>query len=113
MTTKEMLIKWNKGEEIESVEMGGIGDGYENAIQQNIFPLCEKIADNPVMKETDEKKIEKIINKILLEQSRDQDLSGAQAGAIKNVAYQFAKYGYQYMMDKAPKDRIIKVTKED
>ena len=40
-------------------------------------------------------------------------LSGAQAGAIKSTAYQFIAYGYQYMIDKAPKDRIIFISKND
>lgn len=115
-TTKEMLKDWNDGKIIDSVEMGGISPQYENAIQQEIFPLCEKIIDNPILKEEDKEKINKFYSgeydNILLKQAKDKNLTGVMAGAIKNVAWQFAKYGYDYMMNKAPQDRLIKVHKE-
>jgi len=126
MTTKEMLKKWNNGKKIDSVSMGGLVEGYENAIQQNIFPLCEKIVDIvsnnalcvPALSSSDEIKSDdndfwnSEYDKLLSKQIKGQGLSGAQAGAIKTVAWQFAKYGYDYMMKSAPKDRIIKVKKE-
>ena len=43
MNTREAINKWNGGEDIKSVEMGGLGEGYENAIQQEIIPLCNNI----------------------------------------------------------------------
>lgn len=112
MELKEVLEKWDNNEPIQSVEMGGIGPGYEQAIQVGIFELARnldksKLDDKKTAVEHLEKELRALYGKIKILEG----LSGAQAAVIKTVAYQFVKYGYQHMMDKAPKSRVILVSK--
>ena len=41
-TVKDLLDTWDSGSTIWSVEMGGIGPGYEQAIQVLMVELCRR-----------------------------------------------------------------------
>lgn len=112
-TAREALKKWDSGESIFTVEMGGLGPGYEQVIHVATFEI---IRDN-MGKKLPSKKISKewwpnwgndtlhrINNKL-------GGMSGAQAGAAKDLAYKYLKYGYAHMIEKAPNDRHIQVSK--
>lgn len=108
-TGLEAAKKFLAGETVWSVEMGGLGPGYEQAIQVGIFSLIDGVGGNLPEEFEDAKKV--LDSKLHeLNEKKKWGLSGAQAGAMKQVAYQFIKYGYRSMMEKAPKDRKIQVS---
>ncbi len=117
MTNNKVIKKWNNNEILNSVSMGGLGPAYELIIQKNIFDIFSYLIENKIKKselvnkKTNEykKKYDNICNDIF----HDRGMSGAQADVAKSVAYQFFAYGYQYMMDKVPENRIIMVSKND
>jgi hypothetical protein len=109
-TAREALKEWDSGEYVFTVEMGGLGPGYEQVIHIACFEL---IRDNLGLKlpsaKTPEKWYpnwgDKTFKRIKL------GMSGAQAGAAKSMAYKYLKYGYAHMIEKAPEDRRIQVSK--
>ena len=42
MTWREAADKWSAGEIVQSVDIGGIGPGYEQAIQILLFEIMNK-----------------------------------------------------------------------
>jgi hypothetical protein len=113
MTTQEVLNKWDKGESIWSVEMGGLGPNYELAIQEGIFDILRELFKQKLNKKTllDNKRWSKKYEDLVFKALKEKDHSGATAGAAQQVAYRFYVYGYKYMMDKSPEDRRIQVSK--
>lgn len=111
-TAREALEKWDTGESIFTVEMGGLGPGYEQVIHIACFEL---IRDNLNRKLPPEKTSEKWYpnwgDKTFKRINGKLGMSGAQAGVAKSMAYQYLKYGYAHMIEKAPKDRHIQVSK--
>jgi len=114
-----MLKKWDSGERIDTVELGGMGDGYEYGIQLATveivryyigFELPEDIkaflftyGDGAIMR----------VDKILPENG---GLSGAQLGAAKWLAYRWLAEGYEANIIRARSeipDRIINVKNRD
>ena len=124
-TVTEMLNKWDNGETVWSIEMGGLGPGYEQAIQVGIVELCRAAQDGelvviePPKVEGDEpveryspvfeKKLQAVNKKFNL------GLSGAQASAIQQVAYHYLTEGPRATLldfvDQMPgdKDRLIQI----
>src|SRR5688500_14839117 len=45
----EALAAWDAGEAVQSIEMGGLGLGYEMAIQYVAFELMRALRDDPVL----------------------------------------------------------------
>jgi len=97
-----MLAIWDAGKTIWAPEMGGLGPGYEQAIQVGIVELCRKMGDKPVtvLEFNDEKqepvdKYSPEFNAALHAVSKEFELglSGAQAGAIKQVAHRYLTDG--------------------
>jgi len=112
-TLKEALKKWNNKESVWSVEMGGLGPGYEQCIQVLIFEMCNAVIDKKLP--IDDKKRVKEFLKLVEPTIAKLDgtfggFSGAQVGAAKSVAYKFLTTGYnESLNDKAIKDRKIQV----
>jgi len=108
---KVVVERWKKGETVFTIELGGIGPGYEQALQNFLFDiltyLIEKKID--VEKLTLKKHYTKYYDEICSRVANGRDLSGAMYGAAMVTAFQFYKYGYESMMEKAPKDRLIQV----
>lgn len=108
---KKWLSDYDSGKEVETVEMGGLGDGYEVSIQHLAIEVIREFLENELPNNIQEE-----INKITYEVSmRLDDLHGfsvAQAGAAKNIAFVFLKNGIdkglQMMRDQDPK-RIVKI----
>ena len=106
-TLKEALQKWNNGETVWSVEMGGLGPGYEQCIQVMIFEMCKERIDNGVTKDNFDKLVEPVITRL---DKQFGGFSGAQVGAAKSVAFKFLTRGYnECLNDEAIKDRKIQV----
>jgi len=113
ITNKDVVKKWNKHESVWSIELGGIGPGYEQAIQEFTFDILSYLVKKKVDLESliDGKEFSELYEHISMLIAKDRGLSGAQYGVAKSTAYQFYRYGYSEMMNKAPKDREILVSK--
>ncbi len=106
-TLKEALQKWNNKESVWSVEMGGLGPGYEQCIQVMIFEMCKERIDYGVTKDNFDKVVEPVITRL---DKQFGGFSGAQVGAAKSVAFKFLTRGYnESLNDEQIKDRKIQV----
>ena len=114
------LIKYiedfDNGNEIESVEMGGISDGYEIAIQLLAIETARNL-QYIKLPESDEdfSSVVSIANDAAIDLLND-GYSGAQVGASKNMAAIFYRQtpavAIQKMKDRDP-SRIIKIRKHN
>jgi hypothetical protein len=112
---KGAIENWRKGNQVWSAELGGIGPGYEQAIQILLWEILSDWGDKPVPEPDGEnylaeytKFVDAVVHKL------DSDcggFSGAQVGAARATAYQFLTYGYREMMGRLPQDRAILVSK--
>lgn len=111
-TARLALEKWDSGESVWSVELGGIGPGYEQAIQIGIFETIRVLLAREFEhrftseREADKKLAEadaKVLDAALREAYTkfDLGLSGAQAGAIKWMVYRTMRDGWQAVVLKA------------
>lgn len=127
---EEALAAWDRGDEVETVEMGGMGDGYEMAIQCVVFELLRGLQSDPkllqTIRETPEGErfpdevTDKLTDLTLAADAKDPEtgkyklggLSGAQAGAAQNLALTLASRGFDAARNEVP-DRLIFVRKQD
>lgn len=126
-TTEEMLDAWNAGKPVDLVEMGGMGAGYEMAIQCAAFAVIEQLLSTPwaIVEVSSAKKgdtytprLLDLIDKAITDADAKQDdgsfllggLSGAQAGAAKNIAIILCERGPRALDEVSP-ERIITLTK--
>jgi hypothetical protein len=121
-TVDDALAKWDAGESVFSVEMGGIGPGYEMAIQGLAFEMMRVIKDvelPPVgceIPEATELALDKRLDDVASRCDKEPwgGFSGAQVGAAKNIAMCVCRRGYRNALrDEAVKDRLIQVSKKD
>jgi hypothetical protein len=119
----EALAAWDAGDEVETVEMGALGAGYEMAIQCVAFELMRALRDDPALakinaetadNETFPPEFDELLDHHLyaLEERQPMGLSGAQAGAGKSIAVNFTRHGWQNARDTVP-DRMIFTRKQD
>ncbi len=108
------MDKWDKGENVFTIEMGGIGPSYEQAIHIAVFEVIRELHNKklPDVK-TQQEKLQKVFDDVLRNNKKIKNLhiSGAQAGAITEVAYKAMTIGWQEMLSTVPSDRKIQVTK--
>ena len=119
-TPADWLKAWDNGDIVWTIEMGGLGPGYEQAIQITMFEVlrhlinanyqdadfetdCDKSAGWHVTRTAIEDKVNPKI--------RGLGLSGAQWGAANNLALMIYRSGIKRMDDEAVKDRHIQVSK--
>ena len=113
---KEAVEIWDKGGTLWSIEMGGLGPGYEQAIQ---VLFVEIIRDhlNTVFPTEKEKLTEYLNNEFgnaAIERTDKNagGYSGAQVGAAKQLAYKFLTDGWEKIMSMDEiKDRHIQISK--
>lgn len=119
-TAAEALAAWDAGESIWSVEMGGLGPGYEQAIQIIAFEAIRYMVNNPPDWDAlvaDEKARREFWGKLdtaIFAEGQPADVvkpSGAQVGAAKNIAAVFVRQGHKAGLENASKDRLIQVSK--
>lgn len=119
-TVQDWLSKWDSGQSVFSVEMGGLGPGYEQAIHVAAAEIMRALLSLDIDK--DRFKSDEEYNRSCWESVDGSDgvsavmdrlhLSGAQFGAAKNVAAVFLLKGPRVALsDKAVKDRKIQVSK--
>lgn len=111
-TAQEWIAAFDRGEVIESVSMGGMGDGYESAIQSCAVEIVRRLCPHTVPKEREQ--FTKLVN---LSESEAVALldathgfSGAQVGAAKNLSAIIWRRGLDSF--KEVSDRIIKIRKD-
>lgn len=129
-TVEEALAAWDRGDEVETIEMGGLGDGYEMAIQCVAFELMRALTTDPALikinAETGDNErypdefgdlLDQVVHGL---DPKDPEtgryklggLSGAQVGAAKSMAVNLVRHGYANAREKVP-GRLIFVRKQD
>jgi len=115
-TAADALAKWDANESIFSVEMGGLGPGYEMAIQGLAFEMIRDLQGIDWAADDAPDRAQEITDATV---SRCNALpwggfSGAQVGAAANIACITSRKGYRAAItDPAVKDRLIQVCKKD
>lgn len=114
----EWVARWDKGDSIWSIEMGGFGPGYEQALQIAAVEMVRHMLaanyDPAFWSDKDQWKADREkIDRAMEDVSRKLGLSGAQYGAALNIACQIYQNGPRAVMsDERVKDRKILVSKD-
>jgi len=112
----ELLKQWDNGELVSTIEMGGLGPGYEQAIQICAFEMLRYIIDNPIDfdKPDEDKKYWEDYKKgrdasLYVDGSpcKELGLTGAQAGGAGNISSMFFRHGPKKAISMAGEDRRI------
>lgn len=124
-TMEDLLRRWDEGESVWTIEMGGLGPGYEQAIQVTAIELGRKLIphretlqellDRGEEDEGGRKELNAVIEQELAHLLLEHDetlggLSGAQAGAVKQIAFFFVMKGVKESLMNADEDRMIQVS---
>ena len=120
ITGKIALERWDAGDSIWSVEMGGLGPGYEQAIQILAVECLRKLYEVGFNWRDPEETFDQAHVRAvrLLEPVADRfskpclGFSGAQVGAAMNVATMLHRRGYrEALQDPVVKDRLIQISR--
>lgn len=116
-TAKEAIVAWDAGESLWTIEMGGLGPGYEQCIQTAALEIlrdaiaAEEASEEPLNLESFMALRDSTISK------HDEALggmSGAQAGAATQIAWKAYTLGWGAMLkeakDQGVEDRFILVS---
>ena len=112
ITWKELSNKWENGDQVYSGSMGGMGYGYEMAIQKLIFEILKESPEDIKFNITEGQSEYPQEYQDIVEAAADKldpslGFSGAQVGAAKGLAFQFIHYGYKHMMEEIPEEIIF------
>ena len=115
----EWLSRWDAGKTVWTVEMGGLGPGYEQAIQITVAEFLRiMIAENYDHQTWGDKDVWAKDRDAINDEGHKNEtikglgLSGAQAGAALSVATQFyMRDPWVALSDSQVKDRLIQVEK--
>ena len=110
VTTLDALARWDKGDSVFTVEMGGLGPSYEQAIQILVFELIRDMHDKPSPEgngfgDWGDPTVRRINKKC-------GGFSGAQVVSAKRIAYLAIRDGWAKMLKSAPNNRMIQVSKQ-
>jgi hypothetical protein len=94
-STFDMIRRWDAGEGLWTLEMGGLGPGYEQAIQVGMIESLRLLT--PETLPTDEKELNEFLDRGVsyYNDNFENGLSGAQAGAIKWLTLNILQRGYE------------------
>lgn len=111
-SAREVLQAWDNNEIIHTIEMGGLGPGYEQAIHAAVFETIRELLGVDLKSIPDEE-LSDFMNKAMWGSAEISKLglSGAQAGAAKHVAYKALTIGWEELQKIIPDDRRIMVRK--
>ena len=109
-TAREALEAWDAGELVSTLEMGGLGPGYEQAIHILAFELIRGNLDKALPSPDDWPP--DWGDDIVREVDKEYRFSGAQVGAAKQLAAKGLLYGWRATLDSAPVERRIIVSKK-
>lgn len=108
----EWLRRWDDGRSVWSIEMGGIGPGYEQCIQIVAAEVLRWMLANKPDLESEWSKYDGDMSKSVSKITEPLGLSGAQWGVGVNLAAFIYKDGpIGVMTDERVKDRHIQVSK--
>ena len=117
----KMLAHWDGEGLIRSISMGGMGDSYEMPIQLLIVESLRRAIDEglpdlealstPALNEWAEYSIDRVFRRFKGSGLFD-GMSGAQAGASKQVLYQASLLGWFSMVETIPQGRLISVGRD-
>jgi hypothetical protein len=112
-TVQDVLAAWDSGDSVWSVEMGGLGPGYEQAIQVGVIELLRDNVGKPLPKRDDRDEWRKWGDETIKRIDHTVGgFSGAQWGAARNVAYRMLRDGPKACIDSVPDpDRKILVSR--
>lgn len=104
-TAQEVLDRWDRGDTVWSVEMGGLGPGYEQRIQITAFEILRELLDR--MRDDVQAAQSKAVARL------DRlGLSGTQTGAATDLAEAIYRCGYREVLESVPGDRLIQVKRD-
>ena len=103
----EQLRRWDAGDSIWSIEVGGIGPGYEQAIQLLAIEIVRDelgklLADKPPSKWGD--------RTVARVNAACGGFSGHQVGAAKSLAFQWLTIGPAALLKEVASERRIQVS---
>lgn len=114
-TVESILKAWDNGDSIWSIEMGGLGPGYEQCIQVCAIEITRELKDFEPDNDTNKTwqswldLSDKVLHRI--NKKHKLGLSGAQAGAARNLAYQWVcGSGPADVLKEVEADRHIQVS---
>ena len=110
ITAADAVKAWDDGQILWTLEMGGMGPGYEQAIHVGVIELL-RAAGQIICPTLTEDKFAGFADKVVPE--FELGLSGAQGSAIYTLAFKFFFNGYAETVEKMRKDvkdRMIMVS---
>lgn len=111
-TAKEALRRWDEGRGVFTVGMGGLGPGYEQAIQILVFEIIRDQLSKPLPQPGTSANG---WSDSTVHRCNYLGFSGAQVGAAKSLAYRYLLYGYEKTLlsfKEKDDDRLIQVSKD-
>jgi len=118
---RELLAKWDGGEIVWTIEMGGLGPGYEQALQIAMIENLRFMVNYPFdfaeydsLREADEDAADSMYEKYrdardycvhFRPGASDMGLSGAQAGAAGSLSSRMARLGPAAVLKEVEEDR--------
>lgn len=125
----DFIQAWDNGIEVQTVNMGGLGEAYDLAIQCVAMEMLRKIVETPGMLdelralpvgEPVPEEMRESLNLVVKEVDAKQEdgsfkmggLSGAQVGAAMSFAFHIAYNGYESVYEAGP-DRLVGMKKQD
>lgn len=115
-TVSEALKRWDSGQPVFTVEMGGLGPGYEQAIQIAAFEIMREFKDDAGVPEMTEAEFNEKWDAEWRARAdhaipEGMGLTGAQAGGAMNLAFCVLRRGYgAALREDAAKNRLIQVS---
>lgn len=111
-STRQALAEWDRGEPIQSIEMGGIGPAYEQAIQILTWELVRVWLDalSTGRQAAGEALDDEIARPVISRLDRKLGFSVAQVAVAKNLAANFVTQGHAACCNRY-RDRCIMVVK--
>lgn len=111
-TAREALAAWDRGDIVWTIEMGGLGPGYEQCIAITTMEAIRAFVHCPeqLINAPDNGTLNRRLDEALWANARVKGLglSGAQAGAAKNLAYHALKNGWRAtLLTVEPERRIM------
>lgn len=97
-SAKEALKLWDSKLPVWTVEVGGFGPGYEQAIHVAVFELL-RLTDCKLPPSS--KKSSEVLDKLLqnIDRVKKLQLSGSQAAVAKHLAFLFIREGYKHTIE--------------
>lgn len=105
---EEIVAAWDRGDVVWTIEMGGLGPGYEQCIQALFVELLRRAGPPPY---EDRIALQTWGDAVAHQLSAEYHFSGAQVGAAKNLASAVFKRGMRACLAEVEKDRRIMVSK--